>query len=62
MELTFYSLKDTGITNMIASGVPVSFVQQQADHSSLEMTSIHCQRSGKATEELKSVDVLNIGK
>ena len=62
MELTFYSLKDTGITNMIASGVPVSFVQQQADHSSLEMTSIYCQRSGKATEELKSVDVLNIGK
>ncbi len=60
MELSFYSLKDTGITNMIASGVPVSFVQQQADHSSLAMTSIYCQRSGKATEELKSVDVLNM--
>ena len=60
MEVMFYSLKDTGITNMAAAGVPVSFIQQQADHSSLAMTSIYCQRSGKATEELKGVDILNV--
>ena len=45
---------------MAAAGVPVSFIQQQADHSSLAMTSIYCQRSGKATEELKGVDILNV--
>ena len=61
MDVTFYSLKDTGITNLAAAGVPVSFIQQQADHSSLAMTSIYCQRSGKATEELKGVDILNVG-
>lgn len=60
MEVMFYSLKDTGITNMAAAGIPVSFIQQQADHSSLAMTSIYCQRSGKATEELKGVDILNV--
>ena len=60
MEVMFYSLKDTGITNMAAAGVPVSFIQQQADHSSLAMTSIYCQRSGKATEELKGLDILNV--
>ena len=60
MELAFYSLKDTGVTNMIASGVPVSFVQQQADHSSLAMTSIYCRRSAKATEQLKGMDILNV--
>lgn len=59
-DVQFYSLKDTGITNMAAAGVPVSFIQQQADHSSLAMTSIYCQRSGKATEELKGVDILNV--
>ena len=58
MEVQFYSLKDTGITNMISAGVPVSSVKQQADHSSLAMTSIYCQRSVKAAELLKGVDIL----
>ena len=39
LELKFYSLKDTGITNMLASGVAANFVQGQADHSSLTITS-----------------------
>ena len=60
MAVQFYSLKDTGITNMAAAGVPVSFIQQQADHSSLAMTSIYCQKSSKATEELKGVDILKV--
>lgn len=34
----FYSLKDTGITEMLESGVPAKMVQELADHHSLEMT------------------------
>ena len=59
-DVQLYSLKDTGITNMAAGGVPVSFIQQQADHSSLAMTSIYCRRSAKATEQLKGMDILNV--
>lgn len=33
-----YSLKDTGITNMLSDGISPAFVQFQADHSSLEIT------------------------
>jgi hypothetical protein len=40
-DMQFYSLKDTGITNMLADGVAPNFVQGQADHSSLEVTSIY---------------------
>ncbi len=38
MELQFYSLKDTGISNLLADGVGANYVQGQADHSSLEVT------------------------
>ena len=55
-DVQFYSLKDTGITNMIASGIPVSFVQQQADHSSLAITSIYVGKTNKASEELRNFD------
>ncbi len=59
MDLQFYSLKDSGVTNMIASGVPVSFVQQQADHSSLAMTAIYLGRDdSRARQELRGVDIL----
>lgn len=59
MELQFYSLKDTGITNMLGSGVPVSFVKQQADHSSLAMTSIYLGKlKGRANEALKGIDII----
>ncbi len=34
----FYSLKDTGITEMLEAGVPPKMVQELADHHSLEMT------------------------
>lgn len=58
MELQFYSLKDTGITRMAESGMPLNFVQQQADHSSLEMTSIYIGMSGKATDEIRKASIL----
>lgn len=34
----FYSLKDTGITEMLEAGVPAKFVKELADHHSLAMT------------------------
>ena len=60
MELQFYSLKDTGITNMVSSGVPLTSVQQQADHSSVAMTSIYVGKNRKkAEEDLKNVYILD---
>lgn len=41
---TFYSLKDTGITELLESGVPATIVQQMAGHSSLEMTEKYAHR------------------
>ena len=58
MEVQLYSLKYSGITNMIGSGVPISFVKQQADHSSLAMTSIYLGKSPNATEELKKIHII----
>ena len=58
-DLQFYSLKDTGVTNMIGGGVPISFVQQQADHSSISMTAIYLGKSeARANSELKEVDII----
>ena len=41
----FYSLKDTGITEMLEAGVPPKFVKELADHHSLEMTERYTHRS-----------------
>lgn len=57
MDLQFYSLKDTGITNMISSGVPVNLVQRQADHSSIAMTAVYVGKSQHADSILKGVDL-----
>ena len=44
---------------MADSGVPITFVKQQADHSSLAVTSIYLsQNKAKANEELKKVDII----
>ena len=58
MEVQFYSLKDTGITNYLGDGVPISFVQQQADHSSVAVTAIYVGRNASAVSELKKAIVL----
>ena len=59
MDIQFYSLKDTGITNMTSLGIPLNFVKQQADHSSLAMTAIYMgNTTAKATQELKTVNIL----
>jgi len=41
MEMQTYSLRDTGITDMIKNGIDPLTVQQLADHSSLDVTSIY---------------------
>jgi integrase len=38
IDLQFYSLKDTGITNLMSNGISSIYGQGQADHSSLEIT------------------------
>ncbi len=58
MDIQFYSLKDTGITNMLGASVPISFVQQQADHSSVAMTAIYVGKSPAANAALKKVRIL----
>ena len=37
-NISFYSLKDSGITDLLDAGVPAKVVQHHADHSSIEMT------------------------
>lgn len=56
-DIQFYSLKDTGITNMLVDGVPINLVQQQADHYSVAMTAVYVGKID-ATEELKEADIL----
>ena len=58
LDIQLYSLKDTGITNMLGSGVPVSFVQQQADHSSVAMTAVYVGKSPAANKRLQGADII----
>ncbi len=59
MELQFYSLKDTGITNMSdLAKVPLNIVRSQADHSDLRMTAIYLGQRPTANEELKKAKIL----
>lgn len=54
---SFYSLKDTGITEMLEAGVPAKLVKELADHHSLEMTEKYTHRSN-AHKVLEYDDVL----
>lgn len=44
-QYQFYSLKDTGITEMLELGVPAKLVKELADHHSLEMTEKYTHKS-----------------
>lgn len=57
-DLKFYSLKDTGITNMLGNGVPINLVQRQADHSSVAMTAIYVGSKPQAAERLRSASII----
>lgn len=55
-EYQLYSLKDTGITEMLEAGVPAKLVQELADHHSLEMTQKYVHKSN--VKEILKYDVL----
>jgi integrase len=40
-EMQMYSLRDSGIYDMLKSGIDDLSVMQHADHSSLEMTTLY---------------------
>ncbi|WGU70334.1 hypothetical protein QIU18_12990 [Capnocytophaga canimorsus] len=52
-EVQFYSLKDTGITDLLNSGIPAVKVQTQARHSDLKVTEHYISRSKFADETIK---------
>lgn len=58
LELKFYSLKDTGLTNMAAANLPPLLLKQQADHGSLAMTSVYIGTKASANEQLKKAQIL----
>lgn len=60
LDVKFYSLKDSGITNMLTDGVPVNLVQQQADHSSIAMTAVYVGTKANAQEEIKTAGILRM--
>lgn len=51
-EWQFYSLKDTGITEMLDSNITSLTVRDQARHSSLAITNIYAARRQKANSEV----------
>ena len=52
----FYSLKDTGITNLLLMGVPAKKVRDQARHYDIRVTESYISRNEKADEELRTID------
>jgi integrase/recombinase XerD len=40
-EMQFYSLRDSGIVQMIHDDIPIDQIRDQADHSSLEITNVY---------------------
>jgi len=54
LEKEFYSLKDSGITNMISKDkIAPDDVQRQADHTSLAITNIYIRRQATISEQIK---------
>ena len=54
-EVQFYSLKDTGITDMLNAGVPAIKVRNQARHSNLKITEVYTSRNKFADEVVKNI-------
>lgn len=53
-DIQFYSLKDTGITDMLDRGVSINSVRKQADHSSVAVTAVYVGNKGRADADLKA--------
>ena len=54
MNIQFYSLKDTGITDLLNSGVPSIKVRDQARHYDLKITEKYIARNDKSDEVVKN--------
>lgn len=52
----FYSLKDTGITNLLLMGVPAKKVRDQARHYDIRITESYISRTEEADEEIRTID------
>ncbi len=50
-NISFYSLKDSGITDMLDAGIPTKVVQHHADHSSIAMTEKYDHKNFKAYKD-----------
>lgn len=55
-EWKFYSLKDTGITEMLKRKLPSIEVRDQARHSSLAITDIYADHGTEANQDIVSLD------
>lgn len=55
-KFQFYSLKDTGITDLLNSGIPAIKVRDQARHHDLKITESYTARNKFADEMLKNID------
>jgi integrase/recombinase XerD len=45
MEYKFYSLKDTGIIDLLTAGVSIEDVRDQADHHDISVTAIYARHA-----------------
>lgn len=55
-EYQFYSLKDTGITNLFLLGLPAIKIRDQARHSSIQVTELYTPRNTGGDEMLRTTD------
>ncbi len=51
-EIQFYSLKDSGITDMFNAGIPNIKIRNQARHYDIKMTEIYTSRNQKADDDI----------
>ena len=52
-EYQFYSLKDTGITDLFLAGLPSIKIRNQARHSSIQITELYTPRNMNCDDEIK---------
>lgn len=55
-EYQFYSLKDTGITNLFLLGLPAIKIRDQARHSSIQITELYTPRNMKCDETIRMIE------
>ena len=53
-EYQFYSLKDTGITDLFLAGLPSIKIRNQARHSSIQITELYTPRNMNCDEEIRN--------